>query len=127
MTEPNDPQNGDRETAQFEQRARALLEESVTHVDARVRSRLNQARHAALAQLPESHARQWTRRAALPVGLATAAAVTLVAVLSWHQRPVPVAPDDEAEVELLADGEAFELLEDDGAFYEWALSEEAGG
>jgi hypothetical protein len=117
----------DRKDADFERRARELLEEGVTHLDARVRSRLNQARHAALAQLPENRTRQWARRAVLPVGFATAAAVTMVAVIGWQQRAVPVAPDDETEVELLADGEAFELLEDDGAFYEWAVSEEAGG
>lgn len=121
MSEPTD------QDAEFERRARELLEEGVTHVDARVRSRLNQARQAALAQLPENRARVWTRRAALPVGLATAAAVAMVAVIAWQRHAIPVAPEDETDVELLADSEAFELLEDDGAFYEWALSEEAGG
>ena len=29
-------------------------------------------------------------------------------------------------MELLADGEAFELLEDEDSFYEWAVAEEAG-
>lgn len=116
----------DRDAVDFERRARALLEESVTHVDARTRSRLNQARQAALAQSPDAKSSRWRSRAAVPVGLATAVAVTLVAVLVWQQRAPKAAPDA-ADIELLADGEAFELIEDDGAFYEWALSEEAGG
>ena len=121
MSESGDPQDGE-----FEKRTRALLEESVTHIDGRVRSRLNQARQAALGELA---ARQpaWRGRAAVPVGLATAAAVTLVAVLAWQQRTPQIVPDDAADMELLADGEAFELLENDDDFYEWALSQEAGG
>jgi predicted HicB family RNase H-like nuclease len=35
----------------FEQHARELLDESVTRTSGRVRSRLNQARHAALAEI----------------------------------------------------------------------------
>lgn len=117
----------DRDTAEFERRARALLEESVAHIDGRVRSRLNQARQAALAQSAGTSRSPWRGRAVIPMGLATAAAVTLVAVLAWRQHAPQMASDDDTDVELLADGEAFELLADDGAFYEWAVSEEAGG
>lgn len=120
MSTPEDPQD-----SEFEKRARALLNESVTHVDARVRSRLNQARQAAIAQMPETRESAWRQRA-VPMGLATAAAVTLVAVVAWHQPPAQPPPTDAADMELIADGEAFELLEDDGVFYEWAISQEAG-
>jgi hypothetical protein len=61
------------------------------------------------------------------MGLATAAAVTLVAVIAWHQRGAQPVPTDAADIELIADGEAFELLENDDDFYEWAISQEAGG
>jgi hypothetical protein len=61
------------------------------------------------------------------MGLATAAAVTLVAVIAWHQQGAQPVPTDAADMELIADGEAFELLENDDAFYEWAISQEAGG
>lgn len=121
MSEPEDRRN-----EAFEQRARELLSESVTHVDSHIRSRLTQARHAALEAATAQHS-PWRRRAALPVGLATAAAITLVAVLAWQQRGVQVPVADMADVDLLADGEAFELLEDDDSFYEWALAQEAGG
>jgi len=116
---------GDEGESEFERRARALLTESVTHIDARVRSRLNQARQAAIAEMPDARESAWRQRA-VPMGLATAAAVTLVAALVWHQRGAQPVPADAADMELLTDGEAFELIEDDGAFYEWAISQEAG-
>ena len=116
--------NGDRD---FEQRARALLDESLTHVDSRVRSRLNQARQAALSGIPEHPSQRWRGWRVLPVGLATAAAVAVLAVTTWQHQSTPSVSDEEGDVELMADSEAFALLEDDGAFYAWAVSDEAGG
>lgn len=120
----NEPEDG--KEAEFEARARALLEESVTHVDGHVRSRLNQARQAAVG-LAEKRRVPWRGRAVLPLGLATAAAVALVAVVTWHQHTVRPLSEDDADIELIADSEAFELLADDDSFYEWAVSQESGG
>ena len=47
---PNEP------LTEFERTARRLLEESVARIDGRTRSRLNQARHAAL-EVEELHSR----------------------------------------------------------------------
>ena len=51
----------DDEMSDFEKRTRALLEESVSRTDGRIRSRLNQARHAALAQLQPARRRPFWR------------------------------------------------------------------
>lgn len=119
----------DNDLTPFEQRARAVLEESVTHIDARVRSRLNQARQAAVAQLNETpRAALYRNRALAPVGVAAGAAVLFVALAVWYQKS-PLAPLNEGapssleDIDLLADGEALDLVEDDGAFYEWAVEE----
>ena len=49
----------------------------------------------------------------------------MVAVVAWHQKTPPRLTPAE-DMELLADGEAFELLEDEDSFYEWAVAQEAG-
>ncbi len=113
------------DAAAFEKRAHDLLEESVAHVDGHARSRLNQARHVALAQLSNSRSSAWRSRAVVPVGVAAAASLAMVAVVAWHQK-TPPATDAGEDIELLADGEAFELLEDDNSFYEWAVAQETG-
>jgi len=115
------------EHSAFERHARALLEESVTHIDGRVRSRLNQARQAALAQLKRPQERLWRPRTFVPAGLA-AGLVAAVVLVVWH--PLPHSPAGAAgqasfeDIELLADSETFELMADnDGAFYEWAAAQ----
>lgn len=114
---------------EFEQRARAVLEESVLRVDGRVRSRLNQARHAAI----EAAARRpsfWRRFSLMPAASAVAAAL-LVAFVLWphsHQGDAIIEggrPTVE-DLDLLADGDALDLVSDEtdgGAFYEWAVEQ----
>lgn len=117
-------------TEEFEKRTRALLEESVTRLDGRVRSRLTQARHAALAEATRrNRGFGWAAwRSWAPAGAVAAAAI--LAVLLWTGRtagPVPAAPGAPAafeDLDLIADGETFELLEAaDQDFYEWAAAE----
>ena len=48
---PGSGMPGHEMPGEFEQRARALLEDSVQRVDGRIRSRLNQARHAAIEEV----------------------------------------------------------------------------
>jgi hypothetical protein len=123
----------DEELERFEKRTRALLEESVARIDARTRSRLNQARHAAL----EAAARP--RRTALwrSLGFAPAAGVMAalaLALVLWAPRPGQMLPGAEGppsaveDLDLVADGETFDLIQqDDGSFYEWAVAQADAG
>ncbi len=112
----------------FEKRTQEVLEESVARLDGRTRSRLTQARHAALGQLERP--RRWAGwRTYLPTG--AAAAVAVLAVLIWSgprgADSLPVAQSTNAvdDVELLADVEAPDFAADnaDLEFYEWAAGE----
>lgn len=115
---------------EFERNARKVLEESVARVDARTRSRLNQARHAALETALARPRRRWLGMTLMPAAGAAAAAF-LVTVMLWHREPsgmepplfegrAPVAED----MDLLADGDALDLMEGwDGSFYEWAAAQ----
>lgn len=120
---------------EFEKRAREVLDESVARLDGRTRSRLTQARHAALAQL-EKPARQWWRLY-LPLGGATAAAVLGVMMWMGGRPGDDIVPVDGAslassgnggpfeDIDLLADGDAPDFVSeaDDLEFYEWAAGE----
>ena len=53
--------SADDRNSPFEQSSQALLGESVTRVSGRVRSRLNQARHAALAEIETARPRPFWR------------------------------------------------------------------
>jgi cytochrome c-type biogenesis protein CcmH/NrfG len=118
--------------SEFERNARTVLEESVQRIDGRTRSRLNQARQAAVAAAAK-RAPWWRGFTLMPAGAVTAA--LLVAVVLWQRHPageLPVldgphisagraAVDD---IDLLADGDAMELIEGwDGSFYEWAAAQ----
>ncbi|HEU5137887.1 MAG TPA: hypothetical protein VFU13_22280 [Steroidobacteraceae bacterium] len=107
-------------TTDFEKRTREVLEESAARLDGHTRSRLTQARHAALAQL-ENPARNWWR-SYVPAG--AAAAVAVLAVVIWSGPTQPVAGPVE-DMEILADADAPDFVEDgeDPEFYEWAVGE----
>jgi negative regulator of sigma E activity len=109
----------------FEKRTQEILEESASRLDGRTRSRLTQARHAALAQL-EKPQRQWLR-SYVPAGAAAAAAVLAVIVYTGQpgDRPQLTEGTSEADSDLLADIEAPDFTEDgdDVEFYEWAAGE----
>jgi anti-sigma-K factor RskA len=112
MTDPTD----------FEKRTQEVLEESLGRLDGRTRSRLTQARYAALAQL-EHPARNWWR-SYVPAG--AAGAVAVLAVVMWSV-PVTQAPtaNPVEDMELLADADAPDFVDDgeDLEFYEWAAGE----
>ena len=113
---------------EFEQRASEVLGESVTRVDARVRSRLNQARHAALEEIAQGRQSFWRRPMLMPATGAVAAAVVAL-VLTTHFRGDHVSQLAEGgqafdDIEMLADRDGLELVENyDGGFYEWAAEE----
>ncbi|MGO9851146.1 MAG: hypothetical protein ACLPTM_05970 [Steroidobacteraceae bacterium] len=115
--------------SQFERNARAVLEESVRRIDARTRSRLNQARHAAL-EAAGTRRRAWWRSLTLMPAAGAVAAALLVAFVLW-QRPPQMAPPATADaqhaavedVDLLTDSDSIDLMEGWDGFYEWAAAQ----
>jgi hypothetical protein len=122
--------NADDRDSQFEQSSQALLGESVTRTSGRVRSRLNQARHAALAEMQATRQRPFWR---MPLVLGPAggvAAAVVVAVLLMYrggEHGLGASAGGQAgyeDIELLSDNDGLDLLENyDGSFYEWAATQ----
>ncbi len=119
--------------AAFEQRAGALLRAGTDALDGRVRSRLTQARFAALGELERraSAPRFRIPGAWLPAGALAAAAVLAIAV--WVAQPAGPPAAALAEVsavedaELLASNDGPELYAEDADFYELAGSDDPSG
>jgi hypothetical protein len=132
----------------FERQSRLVLEESVRRIDGRVRSRLNQARQAAVEAAAARRRPALSRFFVLVPTAGAVAAALFVAMLFWRggehiQRGEVLTADARIEhvlndsahpgedLELLADGEALDLVQDgdgSGTFYEWATDQsEAGG
>jgi hypothetical protein len=146
MTAPREsgPATEDTADAALAARARALLQQSAEDLDGRTRSRLTQARHAALAAagsrgplavlaelLRGPGGRRWQRWA--PAG-ALAASVLVVALLVVRVPGTPGTPGMVAhatggdELELLTDTDALALAQEpevDYDFYEWAVDADA--
>jgi len=112
----------------LERRAREVFDASVERLDARTRSRLNQARQKATAELERSRRSPWLAWA--PAGALAAAA--LVAVMLWRAPGTPEAPAQQARVqqapapeengeaaEILASGDDLDLVKEDLEFYEF--------
>ncbi|HEU4531653.1 MAG TPA: hypothetical protein VFR59_10740 [Steroidobacteraceae bacterium] len=115
--------SGDEE--EFQERSAELLREGTQNLSGHVRSRLTQARHAAVEEARRSRVlRQWLAWA--PAGALAAALVIAVVMLTGQpakqEFPAAVAPGAEHsamdDLELLAGSESFELLED-LEFYDW--------
>jgi hypothetical protein len=129
MNPPARGANNEEMTADFERQTRALLEESVLRIDGRVRSRLNQARHAALEEASRRPS-LWRRFSLMPAAGAVAAAALIAFVLWPHSHPGDSALTEGGhaaeDLELLADSDALDLVSeenDGGAFYEWAADQ----
>jgi anti-sigma-K factor RskA len=119
---------------EFERNARTLLEESVRRIDGRTRSRLNQARQAAVTAAAARRAPWWRGFTLMPAAGAVAAAVLVVVVLWRHEPPgtPPLALDTQhaavEDMDLLTDNDSIDLMEEwDGSFYEWAAAESDAG
>jgi hypothetical protein len=113
---------------QFEERSRALFNDSVEGMDFALRSRLTQARNAAIEAASSS--RPWYTRIAVLAPAGVSAAAVLGAAL-WLGSPLvhhaaTVANDQNLEdLELVASsdegaGDALDMLQDDIEFYDWA-------
>jgi hypothetical protein len=119
----------------LEARSRLVLEEGLTRIDAHTRSRLNQARQAAVAAAarPSYLARflgSLTSRALMPATGAAAAAVLVAAFMlgGGHHLTSSVADNTPASaldvLDLVTDDDAMNLMEDnDSSFYEWAAAQ----
>lgn len=107
----------------IETRARELFDESVEAVDFATRSRLTQARQAALAELdrPRIRVAQW-----LPAAAAATVAAIAVAVWMPQERNADATVAAADDFELLTLGEDLDMLGEDVEFYAWATSTEAG-
>ena len=130
MSMDEDPRHG--ATTAFERRAAALLRASAEALDGHTRSRLTQARHAALDALATGSAPRPFRVPGmwLPAGALAAAAVLAVAVLIGQPGPERATLADTGAVEdaeILASGEGPELYADEAEFYEWAGGDAPGG
>ena len=112
---------GDRQD--IEKRARELFDESVEAVDFATRSRLTQARQAALAELdrPRLRVAPW-----LPAAAAATVAAIAVAVWVPQERSTDASVAAADDFELLTLGEDLDMLGEDVEFYAWAISNEAG-
>lgn len=115
--------SNDERWTETERRARELFDASVAGLDGETRSRLNRARHAALAEAERAGRSPW--RAWLPA--AAAASVAMLAVVLWRMpgdstdRPSASAEGAPAAevVELLATGEGIDVASEDPEFYAW--------
>jgi hypothetical protein len=116
-------------TSEFEMRTRALLEDSVQRVDGRIRSRLNQARHAAIEEATRRRTSFWRRFTLMPAAGAVAATVLVAFVLWPHSHPGDLEGSGRPgvdDLDLIADSDALDLVSDEtdtGQFYEWAVDQ----
>jgi hypothetical protein len=109
----------------LEERSRALFHDSVENLDMRVRSRLTQARHAALetASRPRRVRTVWWA----PAGVTAAAVIGMALWMGApHHGPVPSTDGQNIEdLDLLATADengsdTMEMLQDDPEFYDFA-------
>jgi hypothetical protein len=122
----------DSRQSSLEERSRALFRESVDGLDMRMRSRLTQARHAALDAAAASRRRPLFFRIALWRPAAGVTAAALLGVALWFGSPLghhgSAAVDNQSSLEDLeiiassdeSSGDAMEMLQDDIEFYDWA-------
>ena len=118
----------------LEVRSRLVLVEGLSRIDAHTRSRLNQARQAAVAaaarpSLLAGLQQALRRHALMPAGAAAAAALIAVFMLSGGNHlahPVTDNPAGTLDVlDLVTDDDAMNLMEDnDSSFYEWAAAQD---
>jgi len=131
---PTGPMNDTN--SEFEKHARALLEDSVQRVDGRIRSRLNQARHAAIEEASRRSgfwSRFGLRRFTLMPAAGAVAAAVLVAFVLWPHSHNGDSLTTETggrasmeDLDLIADSDALDLVSDEtdtGQFYEWAVDQ----
>ena len=117
----------DHEPGSLEHRAQELLRASADALDGNVRSRLTQARSAAIEEARQARTSFAWRRLVPAGALAGAAVLALVLWNGASRAPDPVTPHNSFEdLDLIVTSESFELLED-LEFYEWVAETDASG
>lgn len=116
----------------FETRSRALFQDSVDGLDMRIRSRLTQARSAALEAAQHGRGRTWLFgwKMWAPAAGVTAAAILGVGLMVGsptvhHAAPTASLQSNLEDLDLVAatdegSADAMEMLQDDIEFYEFA-------
>jgi hypothetical protein len=103
----------------LESRSKELFDESVERLDGRTRSRLTQARHAALDELRAGSPR-W-RGFRVPAAALATVALAAVLVVTWTGLKEPSAPSGGLpldDFDIVADSDNLDMLED-VEFYAW--------
>jgi hypothetical protein len=119
--QPHDP---------LEERSRALFHDSVENLDFALRSRLTQARHAALEAAVGnrpwfSRLKMWTPAAGVTAAAILGVALWLGSPLNHHSGMLAEAQTNLEDLELVAStdegsGDALEMMQDDIDFYAFA-------
>jgi hypothetical protein len=113
----------------FEMRSRALFQDSVEGLDMRIRSRLTQARSAALATRRRPWWalgwKMWTPAAGVTAAAILGVALWLGSPLGHHPATLADAQSNFEDLDLLASSDegsadAMEMLQDDIDFYDFA-------
>jgi hypothetical protein len=115
----------------FEERAQALFHDSVDGLDFALRSRLTQARKAAIDAASASRRPAWFSRIGVlaPAGVSAAAILGAFlwfgSPLSQHAATVADGQSNFEDLELVASmdegsSDAMDMLQDDIEFYDWA-------
>ncbi len=116
----------------FEERTRTLFHDSVESVDFATRSRLTQARHAAIEAAAATRRRPWFSRLGFLTPAAGVTAAAVLGVFLWAGSPlgqhaVTVADGqpnlEDLEIVASSDersGDAMDMLQDDIEFHDWA-------
>jgi negative regulator of sigma E activity len=116
----------------FEERSRALFHDSVESVDFATRSRLTQARHAAIEAAAATRRRPWFSRLGFLTPAAGVTAAAVLGVFLWvgsplghHAATVADGQPNLEDLEIVASsdegsGDAMDMLQDDIEFYDWA-------
>ena len=106
------------ERSGLERRTKTVFDEGVARTDGATRSRLNQARNRAMAELDAPRA-GWAS-AWLPAGAATAAAAVLLALLldRLPGSDTALTPTVATDLEILLETDDLELIEE-LEFYAW--------
>jgi hypothetical protein len=115
----------------FEMRSRALFKDSVDGLDMRIRSRLTQARHAALEAASSgprpwlSGWKMWTPAAGVTAAVALGFALWVGSPMGHHAATMADAQSNFEDLDLVAStdegsADAMEMLQDDIDFYDFA-------
>jgi hypothetical protein len=124
-------QKQDATRSAFEDRSRELFRDSVDGLDMRVRSRLTEARHAALEAAAASSRLPWFFRMRVWTPAAGVAAAALLGAALWLALPADhhgLTTADQPSLEDLdilassdeSSGDAIEMLQNDLDFYDFA-------